>query len=78
MLATNFDIWLCILITRAQDMFAAGTDTTYIVLEWAMSELMKNPTTMRKLEHEVRSRSAGGIAKADMLGAAATPYLKAS
>ncbi|KAK1627752.1 hypothetical protein QYE76_002067 [Lolium multiflorum] len=60
-----------------KDMFAAGTDTTYIALEWAMSELMKNPTTMRKLEHEVRSRSAGGIAKADMLGAATTPYLKA-
>ncbi|XP_047050874.1 cytochrome P450 736A117-like [Lolium rigidum] len=59
------------------DMFAAGTDTIYIALEWAMSELMKNPTTMRKLEHEVRSRNAGGIAKADMLGAATTPYLKA-
>ncbi|KAM0910821.1 hypothetical protein ACQ4PT_013936 [Festuca glaucescens] len=62
---------------HAQDMFAAGTDTTYIALEWAMSELMKNPSTMRKLEHEVRSRSAGGIAKADILGAATTPYLKA-
>lgn len=58
-----------------QDMFAAGTETTYIALEWAMSELMKNPAAMRRLQQEVRS-AAGGIAKADALGAG-TPYLKA-
>ncbi|XP_038880557.1 cytochrome P450 736A117-like [Benincasa hispida] len=36
------------------DMFAAGTDTTYTVLEWAMSELLKHPETMKKLKNEIR------------------------
>uniref|UniRef100_A0ACD5THR3 Uncharacterized protein n=1 Tax=Avena sativa TaxID=4498 RepID=A0ACD5THR3_AVESA len=58
------------------DIFVAGTETTYSTLEWAMSELIKNPMTMRKLQHEVRSATrSGGIAGADTLGAA--PYLKA-
>lgn len=60
-------------VNALQDMFAAGTETTYIALEWAMSELMKNPAAMRRLQQEVRSAAAapaGGIAKADALGAA--------
>ena len=36
-------------------MFAAGTDTTYTVLEWAMAELLKRPVIMQKLQAEVRS-----------------------
>ncbi|KAH7691852.1 Premnaspirodiene oxygenase protein [Dioscorea alata] len=36
------------------DMFAAGTDTSYIVLEWSMAELIRNPQVMRKLQEEVR------------------------
>lgn len=35
-------------------MFAAGTDTTYTVLEWAMSELLKHPEVMKKLKNEIR------------------------
>ncbi|CAA0818091.1 Cytochrome P450 71A25 [Striga hermonthica] len=34
------------------DMFAAGTDTTVIALEWAMAELIKNPRTMKTLQNE--------------------------
>ncbi|XP_072971856.1 indole-2-monooxygenase-like [Typha angustifolia] len=41
-----------------QDMFAAGTDTSYITLEWAMTELMRHKESMRKLQAEVR-RIAG-------------------
>ncbi|MED6195492.1 hypothetical protein PIB30_038341 [Stylosanthes scabra] len=37
------------------DMFAAGTDTTYTVLEWAMAELLKRPAVMHKLQEEVRT-----------------------
>ncbi|XP_058730861.1 cytochrome P450 736A117-like [Vicia villosa] len=37
------------------DMFAAGTDTTYTVLEWAMAELLRNQTVMHKLQDEVRT-----------------------
>ncbi|KAF4351319.1 cytochrome P450 736A117 [Cannabis sativa] len=37
------------------DMFAAGTDTTYTVLEWAMSELIRHPISMKKLQKEIRT-----------------------
>nr|AIL49062.1 cytochrome P450 monooxygenase [Nothapodytes nimmoniana] len=36
------------------DTFAAGTDTTSTVLEWSMSELIRHPQIMKKLQHEVR------------------------
>ncbi|CAI0542823.1 unnamed protein product [Linum tenue] len=36
------------------DMFLAGTDTTAVLLEWAMVELMKNPDEMEKAQREVR------------------------
>ncbi|KAG5537010.1 hypothetical protein RHGRI_024448 [Rhododendron griersonianum] len=34
--------------------FAAGTDTTSTFLEWAMSELLRNPRVMIKVQDEVR------------------------
>ncbi|RWV96492.1 hypothetical protein GW17_00040786 [Ensete ventricosum] len=37
------------------DVYAAGTDSTHIVIEWAMAELIRNPGTMKKLQDEVRS-----------------------
>ncbi|XP_059657204.1 cytochrome P450 736A117-like [Cornus florida] len=40
------------------DVFAAGTDTTYTALEWAMTELLRHPKVMKELQNEVR-----GIAK---------------
>ncbi|CAA3012841.1 cytochrome P450 71A8-like [Olea europaea subsp. europaea] len=36
------------------DVFAAGTDTTSTVLEWAMTELLRHPIVMKKLQNEVR------------------------
>ena len=39
-------------------MFVAGTVTTYTILEWAMSELLRHRKVMKKLQSEVR-----GIAK---------------
>ncbi|CAO1939181.1 unnamed protein product [Urochloa humidicola] len=36
------------------NMFAAGTDTAYLVLEFAMAELMLHHETMAKLQHDVR------------------------
>uniref|UniRef100_A0A0D9X3H9 Uncharacterized protein n=1 Tax=Leersia perrieri TaxID=77586 RepID=A0A0D9X3H9_9ORYZ len=36
-------------------MFEAGTDTSFIELEYAMAELMKKPQVMAKLQAEVRS-----------------------
>ncbi|WVZ98618.1 hypothetical protein U9M48_044031 [Paspalum notatum var. saurae] len=49
------------------DMFAAGTETTFIALEWALSELVRNPAAMHKLQHEVRGATT----------TTATPYLRA-
>ncbi|CAH1421431.1 unnamed protein product [Lactuca virosa] len=33
-------------------MFSAGTDTTFTSLEWAISELIKHPSVMKKLQQE--------------------------
>lgn len=58
------------------DMFAAGTDTTVTVLEWALAELIKNPRTMETLQNEVREvgRGKGEINEEDL---EKMPYLKA-
>ncbi|KAM7483137.1 hypothetical protein LguiB_007720 [Lonicera macranthoides] len=41
------------------DMFGAGTDTTYTVLEWATAELLKHQEIMIKLQNEVRQIAKG-------------------
>ncbi|KAF5795836.1 putative premnaspirodiene oxygenase [Helianthus annuus] len=38
----------------SKDMFAAGTDTASVIIEWAMFELMLNPRVMHKLQGEIR------------------------
>ncbi|XP_059657512.1 cytochrome P450 71A3-like [Cornus florida] len=40
------------------NMYTGGTDTTYTALEWEMTELLRHPKVMKKLQNEVR-----GIAK---------------
>ncbi|EOA28538.1 hypothetical protein CARUB_v10024755mg [Capsella rubella] len=37
------------------DMFLAGTSTTSTLLEWTMTELIRNPECMKKLQDEIRS-----------------------
>ncbi|KAJ8752070.1 hypothetical protein K2173_001097 [Erythroxylum novogranatense] len=58
------------------DMFAAGTDTTYTVLEWAMSALIKHPRVMKELQNEIRQTTLNKskITEADLQK---MPYLKA-
>ncbi|KAM0979434.1 hypothetical protein ACFX13_015571 [Malus domestica] len=36
------------------DMFAAGTDTTFITLDWGMAELLMNPKVLGRAQAEVR------------------------
>nr|AJD25148.1 cytochrome P450 CYP71A57 [Salvia miltiorrhiza] len=58
------------------DMFAAGSDTTYTALEWAMTELIRNPSTMKALQHEVRE-AGGSKVDIDEQDLDKMPYLKA-
>ncbi|XP_021720179.1 cytochrome P450 71A3-like [Chenopodium quinoa] len=37
------------------DMFSAGTDTTSTLLEWTMTELLRHPRIMKKLQEEVKA-----------------------
>ncbi|KAJ6375461.1 hypothetical protein OIU77_000445 [Salix suchowensis] len=41
-------------------MFAAGTDTTHIVLKWAMTELLRHPGVMKQVQNEVRGLAGAG------------------
>ncbi|XP_075107248.1 cytochrome P450 736A117-like [Nicotiana tabacum] len=41
------------------DIFAGGTDTTYTLLEWTMTELLSHPNAMNKLQDEVREIGKG-------------------
>ncbi|XP_027919788.1 cytochrome P450 71A1-like isoform X2 [Vigna unguiculata] len=36
------------------DMFVGGTDTTSSAIQWTMSELVRNPNVMKKVQEEVR------------------------
>lgn len=56
-------------------MFAAGTDTSYIALEFAMSELIRKPHLMTKLQDEVRKNTTTQMVSEDDLNN--MPYLKA-
>lgn len=40
-------------------MFVAGSTTTFATLEWAMSELLRNPSIMESLKKEVRGITKG-------------------
>nr|QCP80353.1 cytochrome P450-7 [Tanacetum cinerariifolium] len=41
------------------DMFVGGTDTTFTALEWVISELIKQPRVMKKLQEELTEVAQG-------------------
>ncbi|VAI36512.1 unnamed protein product [Triticum turgidum subsp. durum] len=59
------------------DMFAGGTGTSASTMEWGMSELMRNPRVMRKLQAQIREAFKGKavVTEAD-LQASNLQYLK--
>ncbi|RCV06051.1 hypothetical protein SETIT_1G132500v2 [Setaria italica] len=59
------------------DIFFGGTDTSYIVLEFVMAELLRNPRVMSTLQAEIRKCVPEGqqmVTEDDLSG---LPYLKA-
>ncbi|KAH7652950.1 Costunolide synthase protein [Dioscorea alata] len=50
------------------DMFLAGTDTSAATLEWAMTELMRCPSVMKKVQDEVRDvvKNKGKVEECDL------------
>ncbi|CAL9134704.1 unnamed protein product [Musa acuminata var. zebrina] len=51
------------------DMFSGGTETSYVTLEYAMAELVRNPRMMAKLQHQVRgiaSRTKGTVKEEEL------------
>lgn len=62
-------------VSNSQDMFVGGTDTTSTALEWAMAELVKNPTSMKRAQEEIRS-VVKGKSKIHMKDIEKMDYLK--
>ncbi|KAJ8431340.1 hypothetical protein Cgig2_033182 [Carnegiea gigantea] len=65
------DFRLCRTLTYPMNlinMFAGGTDTASTVLEWAMSELLRHPRALKKLQEEVRSiiQHKGSVREPDL------------
>ncbi|MCO5600779.1 hypothetical protein L7F22_054894 [Adiantum nelumboides] len=58
------------------DMFGGGSDTSSLLTEWALAELMANPDAMRRAEEEVRAVVGEGrpVAEADL---GSLPFLRA-
>jgi cytochrome P450 len=63
--------------TYIQDMFSGGTDTSSLVLEFAMAELMRNPQQMAKLQGEVRRHTPEGQETVEEEDLSNMPYLRA-
>nr|XP_051184469.1 indole-2-monooxygenase-like [Lolium perenne] len=63
--------------TILMEMFGAATDTSYVVIEFALCELLRNPHLMTKLQAEVRGKTPstqGTVKEADL---SSMTYLKA-
>ncbi|KAL1543457.1 unspecific monooxygenase [Salvia divinorum] len=60
------------------DLFIAGIDTTSGTVEWAMTELIRNPEKMTKLKNEIRSfMSENGQQQVQESDIPLLPYLQA-
>ena len=62
--------------STTQDMFTAGTDTSSIIVEWAMAEMLKNPSVMARAQEEL-DRVVGRGRRLEESDLPALPYLQA-
>jgi cytochrome P450 len=60
-----------------QEMFGAATDTSYVVLEFAMCELVRKPSLMNKLQAEVREKARDTQQTVKEADLSSMTYLKA-
>ncbi|KAJ4770283.1 hypothetical protein LUZ62_054540 [Rhynchospora pubera] len=58
------------------DTFGAGTESTFLTMNWVMSELIRNPQVMKKLQEQIRS-IAGSRSRIQEDDLAEMAYLKA-
>nr|XP_010917269.1 cytochrome P450 76M5 [Elaeis guineensis] len=59
------------------DLFAAGTDTSTITTEWAMAELLKNPSKLARVRKEMEEAIGLPGQEAEESDVARLPYLQA-
>lgn len=59
-----------------QDMFVAGTDTSFATLEWVMTELVRHPRILHKAQDEVR-RVVGPRGRVEEAHLAELHYMRA-
>ncbi|CAN8302171.1 unnamed protein product [Cochlearia groenlandica] len=59
------------------DLFLAGTDTNSSTMEWAMTELLRNPEKMVKAQSEIRQVIGGGNGVVQESEISKMPYLQA-
>ena len=57
-------------------MFTAGTDTSSIIVEWAMAEMLQNPSVMARAQEEL-DRVVGRGRRLEESDLVALPYLQA-
>ncbi|XP_076940399.1 putative (S)-N-methylcoclaurine 3'-hydroxylase isozyme 2 [Bidens hawaiensis] len=58
-----------------EELFAAGTETTSLTIEWFVAELLKNKAAMQKVRDEVMKQISGNVVKESDL--VRLPYLEA-
>lgn len=64
----SFELTLDHIKALLMNIFLGGTDTSSVMVVWAMTELVKNPHTMKKVQEEIRNvvRTKGFVEKYDL------------
>ncbi|KAJ4718807.1 Cytochrome P450 [Melia azedarach] len=57
--STDFYITINQIKAIVLDLFSAGSETSSVVIDWAMAELLKNPRVMKKAQEEVEEACKG-------------------